>query len=156
MHPQNAFPPLPRCQTRHCLPVDAPRTELCALFSFNQTSGRGTGTPSQRDQDLQKENAKLASENLQLRFQLEQQSLDNNQIPRLKVRINPELLRVRESARALTPRATTPERNVLWSGDKDASLFSQDEVADLKEMFSIVKREKAELEKKLAHIRGVS
>lgn len=37
-----------------------------------------------------------------------------------------------------------------------ASLFSQDEVADLKEMFSIVKREKAELEKKLAHIRGVS
>ncbi|XP_076589772.1 centrosomal protein of 290 kDa isoform X9 [Chaetodon auriga] len=45
------------------------------------TSGRGTGTPSQRDQDLQKENLKLASENLELRFQLEQTSKD---LPRLK------------------------------------------------------------------------
>lgn len=33
--------------------------------------------------------------------------------------------------------------------------FFQNEVADLKEMYSIVKREKAELEKKLAHTRGV-
>ncbi|XP_044213453.1 centrosomal protein of 290 kDa isoform X2 [Thunnus albacares] len=45
------------------------------------TSGRGTGTPSQRDQDLQKENLKLASENLELRFQLEQANKD---LPRLK------------------------------------------------------------------------
>ncbi|XP_070829211.1 centrosomal protein of 290 kDa isoform X6 [Chaetodon trifascialis] len=45
------------------------------------TSGRGTGTPSQRDQDLQKENLKLASENLELRFQLEQTS---KELPRLK------------------------------------------------------------------------
>ncbi|XP_053283715.1 centrosomal protein of 290 kDa isoform X2 [Pleuronectes platessa] len=45
------------------------------------TSGRGTGTPSQRDQDLQKENLKLASENLELRFQLEQSDKD---LPRLK------------------------------------------------------------------------
>ncbi|KAL7402497.1 hypothetical protein ABVT39_015766 [Epinephelus coioides] len=45
------------------------------------TSGRGTGTPSQRDQDLQKENLKLASENLELRFQLEQ---INKDVPRLK------------------------------------------------------------------------
>ncbi|XP_042352849.1 centrosomal protein of 290 kDa [Plectropomus leopardus] len=45
------------------------------------TSGRGTGTPSQRDQDLQKENLKLASENLELRFQLEQ---TNKDLPRLK------------------------------------------------------------------------
>ncbi|XP_029290181.1 centrosomal protein of 290 kDa isoform X8 [Cottoperca gobio] len=45
------------------------------------TSGRGTGTPSQRDPDLQKENLKLASENLELRFQLEQNSKD---LPRLK------------------------------------------------------------------------
>ncbi|TWW76044.1 Centrosomal protein of 290 kDa [Takifugu flavidus] len=82
-------------------------------FRHLKTSGRGTGTPSQRDQDLLKENTKLASENLQLRFQLEQQSLDNKQIPRL-----------------------------------------QNEVADLKEMYSIVKRERAELEKKLVHIRG--
>uniref|UniRef100_A0A4W6C3K1 Centrosomal protein 290 n=1 Tax=Lates calcarifer TaxID=8187 RepID=A0A4W6C3K1_LATCA len=45
------------------------------------TSGRGTGTPTQRDQDLQKENLKLASENLELRFQLEQANKD---LPRLK------------------------------------------------------------------------
>ncbi|XP_029993075.1 centrosomal protein of 290 kDa isoform X1 [Sphaeramia orbicularis] len=75
-----------------------------------KTSGRGTGTPSQRDHDLQKENLKLASENLELRFQLEQTSKD---LPRLR-----------------------------------------DQVADLKEMCSALKREKAELDKKLAHIRG--
>ncbi|XP_029290176.1 centrosomal protein of 290 kDa isoform X3 [Cottoperca gobio] len=48
---------------------------------YLKTSGRGTGTPSQRDPDLQKENLKLASENLELRFQLEQNSKD---LPRLK------------------------------------------------------------------------
>ncbi|XP_039882442.1 centrosomal protein of 290 kDa isoform X3 [Simochromis diagramma] len=45
------------------------------------TSGRGTNTPSEREQDLQKENLKLASENLELRFQLEQ---TNKDLPRLK------------------------------------------------------------------------
>ncbi|KAM8750943.1 centrosomal protein of 290 kDa isoform 7-T7 [Acanthopagrus schlegelii] len=74
------------------------------------TSGRGTGTPSQRDQDLQKENLKLASENLELRFQLEQ---TNKDLPRLT-----------------------------------------NQVADLKEMCSVLKKEKADVEKKLAHIRG--
>ncbi|CAJ1056113.1 centrosomal protein of 290 kDa isoform X1 [Xyrichtys novacula] len=49
------------------------------------TSGRGTGTPSQRDQDLQKENLKLASENLELRFQLEQANKD---LPRLKNQVS--------------------------------------------------------------------
>ncbi|KAM9376220.1 centrosomal protein of 290 kDa [Pholidichthys leucotaenia] len=73
------------------------------------TSGRGTETPSQREQDLQKENLKLASENLELRFQLEQ---------------NRDLFRLR------------------------------DQVADLKEMCSALKKEKANVEKKLAHIRG--
>ncbi|XP_063768066.1 centrosomal protein of 290 kDa isoform X3 [Eleginops maclovinus] len=74
------------------------------------TSGRGTGTPSQRDPDLQKENLNLASENLELRFQLEQANKD---LPRLK-----------------------------------------NQVADLKEMCSALKKEKAETEKKLTHIRG--
>ncbi|XP_078112646.1 centrosomal protein of 290 kDa [Sander vitreus] len=74
------------------------------------TSGRGTGTPSQRDQDLQKENLKLASENLELRFQVEQ---TNKDLPRLKT-----------------------------------------QVADLKEMCSALKKEKAEVDKKLTHIRG--
>ncbi|KAK5866894.1 hypothetical protein PBY51_011431 [Eleginops maclovinus] len=77
---------------------------------YLQTSGRGTGTPSQRDPDLQKENLNLASENLELRFQLEQANKD---LPRLK-----------------------------------------NQVADLKEMCSALKKEKAETEKKLTHIRG--
>ncbi|XP_068560642.1 centrosomal protein of 290 kDa isoform X2 [Cebidichthys violaceus] len=77
---------------------------------YLKTSGRGTGTPSQRDQDFQKENLKLASENLELRFQLEQ---TNKDVPRLK-----------------------------------------NQVADLKEMCSALKKEKAEVEKKLSHIRG--
>ncbi|KAM8860890.1 centrosomal protein of 290 kDa isoform 2-T2 [Synchiropus picturatus] len=49
-----------------------------------KTSGRGTGTPSQRDQEIQKENLKLASENLELRLQLEQV---NKEVPRLKDQI---------------------------------------------------------------------
>lgn len=39
-------------------------------------------------------------------------------------------------------------KDLLW-------FFPQNEVADVKEMYSILKREKAELEKELAHIRGV-
>nr|XP_020449102.1 centrosomal protein of 290 kDa isoform X2 [Monopterus albus] len=74
------------------------------------TSGQGTGTPSQRDQDLRKENLMLASENLELRFQLEQ---TNRDLPRVK-----------------------------------------NQVADLNEMCRALKMEKAEVEKKLARIRG--
>ncbi|XP_059192094.1 centrosomal protein of 290 kDa isoform X2 [Centropristis striata] len=74
------------------------------------TSGRGTGTPSQRDQELQKENLKLASENLEMRFKLEQAEID---LPRLK-----------------------------------------NQVADLKEMCSALKKGKSEVDKKLTHIRG--
>ncbi|KAM4619168.1 centrosomal protein of 290 kDa [Polymixia lowei] len=74
------------------------------------TSGRGSGTPSQKDHDLQRENLKLSSENLELRFQLEQANKD---LPRLT-----------------------------------------DQVADLKEMCNALKKEKAEVAKKLAHIRG--
>ncbi|KAM9753914.1 centrosomal protein of 290 kDa isoform 8-T8 [Menidia menidia] len=73
------------------------------------TSGRGTGTPSQRDPDLSKENLRLASENLELRFQLEQ---NNKDLPRIK-----------------------------------------NQVTDLKELCSALKKEKTEVEKKLAHIR---
>ncbi|KAM3870148.1 centrosomal protein of 290 kDa [Diretmus argenteus] len=79
-------------------------------LSRPSTSGRGTGTPSQKDHDFQRENLKLASENLEVRFQLEQ--------------TNTGLLRLK------------------------------DQVADLKEMCIVLKKEKAEVEKKLAHIRG--
>uniref|UniRef100_A0AAR2JDM0 Centrosomal protein 290 n=1 Tax=Pygocentrus nattereri TaxID=42514 RepID=A0AAR2JDM0_PYGNA len=74
------------------------------------TSGRGSGTPSQREQELQKENLKLSTENLELHFQLEQANKD---LPRLK-----------------------------------------DQVSDLKEMCNVLKKEKAEVEKKLGHVRG--
>ncbi|KAK6317889.1 hypothetical protein J4Q44_G00111800 [Coregonus suidteri] len=74
------------------------------------TSGRGSGTPSQKEHELQRENLKLSSENLELRFQLEQANKD---LPRLK-----------------------------------------DQVADLKEMYNVLKKEKAEVEKKLGHVRG--
>ncbi|KAM4554334.1 centrosomal protein of 290 kDa isoform 2-T2 [Fundulus diaphanus] len=79
-------------------------------LSRPSTSGRGTGTPSQRDQDLSKENLRLASENLELRLQLEQASKDS---PRLK-----------------------------------------NQIADLKEMCTALKQEKAEVEKRLAQVRG--
>ncbi|KAK7121544.1 hypothetical protein R3I93_022587 [Phoxinus phoxinus] len=74
------------------------------------TSGRGSGTPSQREHEFQKENLRLSTENLELRFQLEQANKD---LPRLK-----------------------------------------DQVSDLKEMCSVLKKEKAEVEKRLSHIRG--
>ncbi|KAK1803971.1 hypothetical protein P4O66_003906 [Electrophorus voltai] len=45
------------------------------------TSGRGSGSPSQRKHELQKENLKLSTENLELHFQLEQANKD---LPRLK------------------------------------------------------------------------
>ncbi|XP_058500488.1 centrosomal protein of 290 kDa isoform X4 [Solea solea] len=79
-------------------------------LSRPSTSGRGTGTPSQRDHDLQKENLKLASENLELRFKLEQSNVD---LPRLK-----------------------------------------NQVADLKEICTALKKENAEVKKKLAHVHG--
>ncbi|XP_072519040.1 centrosomal protein of 290 kDa isoform X2 [Salminus brasiliensis] len=74
------------------------------------TSGRGSGTPSQREHELQKENLKLSTENLELRFQLEQANKD---LPRLK-----------------------------------------DQVSDLKEMCDVLKKEKAEVEKRFGHVRG--
>ncbi|XP_039663330.1 centrosomal protein of 290 kDa isoform X4 [Perca fluviatilis] len=89
---------------------DRVRKRESRSLRYLKTSGRGTGTPSQRDQDLQKENLKLASENLELRFQVEQ---TNKDLPRLK-----------------------------------------NQVADLKEMCSALKKEKAEVDKKLTHIRG--
>ncbi|XP_014825485.1 PREDICTED: centrosomal protein of 290 kDa isoform X3 [Poecilia mexicana] len=57
------------------------QTQKQEVVKNQKTSGRGTRTPSQRDQDISKENLKLASENLELRFQLEQANQD---LPRLK------------------------------------------------------------------------
>lgn len=48
---------------------------------YSKTSEKDAETP--RDMNLQKENLKLASENLELRLQLAQANID---LPRLKVR----------------------------------------------------------------------
>ncbi|XP_010764096.1 centrosomal protein of 290 kDa-like isoform X2 [Notothenia coriiceps] len=86
--PCSADPDVDPCSVQRKHPEVLERREERARRADNrsvrnlQTSGRGTGTPSQRDQDLQKENLHLASENLELRFQLEQANKD---LPRLKV-----------------------------------------------------------------------
>lgn len=64
----------------------------------------------QREQELQRENLTLSSENIELKFQLEQANKD---LPRLK-----------------------------------------NQVQDLKEMCDFLKKEKAEVERKLGHVRG--
>lgn len=112
--------------------------------SLVQTSGRGTVTPSQRDQELQKENLKLASENLELRFQLEQSNVD---LPRLKVDPTPRprpSLSVRQRKRA---------QHLI---SLCLCLFFQNQVADMKEMCAALKKENLEVKKKLSHIQGVS
>uniref|UniRef100_A0A8C7QS11 Centrosomal protein 290 n=1 Tax=Oncorhynchus mykiss TaxID=8022 RepID=A0A8C7QS11_ONCMY len=80
------------------------------LHSLESQKSSTSGTPSQKEYELQRENLKLSSEKLELCFQLEQA---NNDLPRLK-----------------------------------------DQVADLKEMYNVLKKEKAEVEKKLGHVRG--
>nr|XP_021531306.1 centrosomal protein of 290 kDa isoform X4 [Aotus nancymaae] len=76
----------------------------------NQTSGIESGDHCQREQELQRENLKLSSENIELKFQLEQANKD---LPRLK-----------------------------------------NQVSDLKEMCEFLKKEKAEVERKLGYVRG--
>ncbi|NXY64641.1 CE290 protein, partial [Callaeas wilsoni] len=74
------------------------------------TSGIGSSDQYRREQEVLKENLRLSSENIELRFQLEQANRD---LPRLK-----------------------------------------DQVDDLKEMCELLKKEKAEAERKLGSIRG--
>ncbi|NWZ38688.1 CE290 protein, partial [Brachypodius atriceps] len=74
------------------------------------TSGIGVSDQYRREQEVLKENLRLSSENMELRFQLEQANKD---LPRLK-----------------------------------------DQVNDLKEMCELLKREKAEAERKRGSIRG--
>ncbi|MXQ86011.1 hypothetical protein E5288_WYG010182 [Bos mutus] len=75
-----------------------------------ETSGIDSDDHYQREQELQRENLKLSSENIELKFQLEQANKD---LPRLK-----------------------------------------NQVRDLKEMCEFLKKEKAEVERKLGHVRG--
>ncbi|KAM6096205.1 centrosomal protein of 290 kDa [Chlamydotis macqueenii] len=81
--------------------------EFCEM---PETSGIGSDDQYRREQEVLKENLKLSSENVELRFQLEQANKD---LPRLK-----------------------------------------DQVGDLKEMCELLKKEKADIERKLGSIRG--
>ncbi|XP_041873534.1 centrosomal protein of 290 kDa isoform X2 [Corvus kubaryi] len=81
--------------------------EFCEM---PETSGIGSSDQYRREQEVLKENLRLSSENIELRFQLEQANKD---LPRLK-----------------------------------------DQVDDLKEMCELLKKEKAEAERKLGSIRG--
>ncbi|NXL50761.1 CE290 protein, partial [Podilymbus podiceps] len=79
-------------------------------YSRPSTSGIGSDDQHRREQEVLKENLRLSSENVELRFQLEQANKD---LPRLK-----------------------------------------DQVGDLKEMCELLKKEKADVERKLGSIRG--
>nr|XP_025738192.1 centrosomal protein of 290 kDa-like [Callorhinus ursinus] len=79
-------------------------------YSRTSTSEIESDDHCQREQDLQRENLKLSSENIELKFQLEQANKD---LPRLK-----------------------------------------SQVRDLKEMCEFLKKEKAEVERKLGRVRG--
>ncbi|XP_068855985.1 centrosomal protein of 290 kDa [Aphelocoma coerulescens] len=84
----------------------------CSRETFLRPLASGIGSSDQyrREQEVLKENLRLSSENIELRFQLEQANKD---LPRLK-----------------------------------------DQVDDLKEMCELLKKEKAEAERKLGSIRG--
>ncbi|XP_021570379.1 centrosomal protein of 290 kDa isoform X1 [Carlito syrichta] len=84
--------------------------DKCSKPSQNQTSEIDSDDHCQREQELQREILKLSSENIELKFQLEQANKD---LPRLK-----------------------------------------NQVRDLKEMCEFLKKEKAEVERKLGHVRG--
>ncbi|NXV18852.1 CE290 protein, partial [Cepphus grylle] len=79
-------------------------------YSRPSTSGIGSDDQYRREQEVLKENLRLSSENVELRFQLEQANRD---LPRLK-----------------------------------------DQVGDLREMCELLKKEKADVERKLGSIRG--
>ncbi|XP_062931238.1 centrosomal protein of 290 kDa isoform X5 [Cynocephalus volans] len=79
-------------------------------YSRTSTSGIESDDHCQKEYELQRENLKLSSENIELKFQLEQANKD---FPRLK-----------------------------------------NQVRDLKEMCEFLKKEKAEVERKLGHVRG--
>ncbi|XP_032543397.1 centrosomal protein of 290 kDa isoform X2 [Chiroxiphia lanceolata] len=82
-------------------------SEFCEM---PKTSGIGSSDQYRREQEVLKENLRLSSENVELRFQLEQANKD---LPRLK-----------------------------------------DQVDDLKEMCELLKKEKADVERKLGSFRG--
>uniref|UniRef100_A0AAX7VT04 Centrosomal protein of 290kDa coiled-coil region domain-containing protein n=1 Tax=Astatotilapia calliptera TaxID=8154 RepID=A0AAX7VT04_ASTCA len=88
------------------------------------TSGRGTNTPSEREQDRQKENLKLASENLELRFQLEQ---TNKDLPRLKNQVAD----LKEICNALKKEKTEAEKKLAHIRGADFETLKREAETEL-------------------------
>ncbi|XP_070763229.1 centrosomal protein of 290 kDa [Enoplosus armatus] len=112
-----------------------------------KTSGRGTGTPSQRDQDLQKENLKLASENLELSFQLEQ---TNKDLPRLKNQVADlkEMCSALKKAKAEVEKKLAHTRGAGHSGKTVPEL--EKTIGLMKKVVERVQRENESLKKSSA------
>ncbi|XP_050955233.1 centrosomal protein of 290 kDa isoform X6 [Labeo rohita] len=108
------------------------------------TSGRGSGTPSQREHELQKENLKLSTENLELRFQLEQANKD---LPRLKDQVSDlkEMCSVLKKEKAEVEKRLSHVRGSGRSGKTVPEL--EKTIALMKKVVEKVQRENESLKK---------
>ncbi|XP_050955227.1 centrosomal protein of 290 kDa isoform X2 [Labeo rohita] len=109
-----------------------------------KTSGRGSGTPSQREHELQKENLKLSTENLELRFQLEQANKD---LPRLKDQVSDlkEMCSVLKKEKAEVEKRLSHVRGSGRSGKTVPEL--EKTIALMKKVVEKVQRENESLKK---------
>ncbi|KAG1939138.1 centrosomal protein of 290 kDa [Pimephales promelas] len=108
------------------------------------TSGRGSGTPSQREHEFQKENLRLSSENLELRFQLEQANKD---LPRLKDQVSDlkEMCSVLKKEKAEVEKRLSHIRGSGRSGKTVPEL--EKTIALMKKVVEKVQRENESLKK---------
>ncbi|XP_073688037.1 centrosomal protein of 290 kDa [Garra rufa] len=108
------------------------------------TSGRGSGTPSQKEHELQKENLKLSTENLELRFQLEQANKD---LPRLKDQVSDlkEMCSVLKKEKAEVEKRLSHVRGSGRSGKTVPEL--EKTIALMKKVVEKVQRENENLKK---------
>ncbi|CAM4734522.1 unnamed protein product [Leuciscus chuanchicus] len=109
-----------------------------------KTSGRGSGTPSQREHEFQKENLKLSTENLELRFQLEQANKD---LPRLKDQVSDlkEMCSVLKKEKAEVEKRLSHIRGSGRSGKTVPEL--EKTIALMKKVVEKVQRENESLKK---------
>uniref|UniRef100_A0A803TDJ2 Centrosomal protein 290 n=1 Tax=Anolis carolinensis TaxID=28377 RepID=A0A803TDJ2_ANOCA len=113
-------------------------------FSRPSTSGLGSDDQYQKEQELQKENLILSSENMELRFQLEQANKD---LPRLKNQV----VDLKEMCELLKREKTEAERklgNVRGSGRSGKTIPELEKTIGLmKKVVERVQRENEELKK---------
>ncbi|MGH0155476.1 UNVERIFIED_CONTAM: hypothetical protein FKN15_031020 [Acipenser sinensis] len=110
----------------------------------NETSGMGSDSHSQKDDEIQRENLKLSSENMELRFQLEQASKD---LPRFKDKVAD----LKEMCDLLKKEKTEIEKklgNVRGSGRSGKTVPELEKTIGLmKKVVERVQRENEELKK---------